>query len=43
MNGSKFAVAELAEGVVTVTQGRPALMFGDEAVLQVVENTYIYC
>ena len=32
----QFAVAELAEGVVAVAQGGPALLFGDEAVLQVV-------
>ena len=32
----EFAVAELAEGVVAVAQGGPALMLGDEAVLQVV-------
>lgn len=32
----QFAVAELAEGVVAVAQGGPALMLGDEAVLQVV-------
>ena len=32
----QFAVAELAEGVVAVAQGGPALVFGDEAVLQVV-------
>ena len=30
------AVAELAECVVLVAQGGPALMFADEAVLQVV-------
>ena len=32
----QFAVAELAEGVVLVAQGGPALVFGNEAVLQVV-------
>ena len=26
----QFAVAELAEGVVAVAQGGPALLFGDE-------------